>query len=165
MWQLFQGRIYSVCGSVIILKTCNLRLTWYYVKVFFFFILSKKDNSKHSLYEEGMHNNSGSTFFVGLLTRIQESDDKGVCTRVLWCLAKQNLDVVIVNTKVGIIYGHIFCHSSTSKSGQNLLVLVFKLKIYGKTFARCTEPLKTYVSTLPPYPDTERLPHPTTLGV
>ena len=39
-------------------------------------------------------------FFVGLLTRIQESDDKGVCTRALWCLAKQNLDGIIVNTKV-----------------------------------------------------------------
>ena len=64
-----------------------------------------------------------------------------------------------------LIYGHIFCHSETSKSGQNLLVLLFKSKIYGQTFVRCTEPLKTYVSTLPPYPDTERLPHPTTLGV
>ena len=37
---------------------------------------------------------------VALLTRIQESEDKGVCTRALWCLAKQNLDSVIINTKV-----------------------------------------------------------------
>ena len=37
---------------------------------------------------------------VGLLTRIQESEDKGVCTRALWCLAKQNLDGVIMKAKV-----------------------------------------------------------------
>ena len=40
---------------------------------------------------------------VGLLTRIQESEDKGVCTRAFWCLAKQNLDSVVINTKVGTV--------------------------------------------------------------
>lgn len=53
-------------------------------------------------------------FLVGLLTRIQESDDKGVCTRALWCLAKQNLDVVTVNTKVQIIVFSVsYVHSLT----------------------------------------------------
>ena len=112
-------------------------------------------------------------FFVGLLTRIQESDDKGVCTRALWCLSKQNLDGVIVNTKVRIIIFSVFHVCSLTPSLLDLFMAIFfvtlKLlnldKIFGKTFVRCTEPLKTYVSTLPPYPDTERLPHPTTLGV
>ena len=34
--------------------------------------------------------------------RIKDSDDKGVCTRALWCLAKQNLDSEIISSKVKI---------------------------------------------------------------
>lgn len=45
---------------------------------------------------------------VALLMRIQESEDKGVCTRALWCLAKQNLDSAIINTKVWSNINHVY---------------------------------------------------------
>ena len=37
---------------------------------------------------------------VDLLDRILGSEDKGVCTRALWCLAKQNLDSAVINSQV-----------------------------------------------------------------
>ena len=37
---------------------------------------------------------------VELLDRILGSEDKGVCTRALWCLAKQNLDNAIIKSQV-----------------------------------------------------------------
>ena len=64
-------------------------------------------------------------FFVGLLTRIQESDDKGVCTRALWCLSKQNLDGVIVNTKVRIIIFSVSHVCSLTPSLLDLFMAIF----------------------------------------
>lgn len=68
-------------------------------------------------------------WFVGLLTRIQESDDKGVCTRALWCLAKQNLDGVIVNTKVQIIVFSVSYVHFLTPSLLDLVLAIFFVTI------------------------------------
>ena len=84
MWQLFQASIYSLKSSFSLFCPKRIIVSIVCMKKVCIMIVVKR-------------------FFVGLLTRIQESDDKGVCTRALWCLSKQNLDGVIVNTKVRII--------------------------------------------------------------
>ena len=66
-------------------------------------------------------------FPVVLLMRIQESEDKGVCTRALWCLAKQNLDSVIINTKVWSNIKHVYRSVNVFKCHFFLMFCFFLL--------------------------------------
>ncbi|KAJ7390049.1 DNA-binding protein rif1 [Desmophyllum pertusum] len=78
----------------------------------------------HCLYQEQIASSicppDGQDLVQGLLSRIQESEDKGVCTRALWCLAKQNLDSGIINTKLESIL--ITLESVITKDLQSVTV-------------------------------------------
>lgn len=58
----------------------------------------------HCLYQQQIASSisftDGKDLVEGLLTRIIASEDKGICTRALWCLAKQNLDIVVINNQL-----------------------------------------------------------------
>lgn len=61
----------------------------------------------HCLYQQQIASSisftDGQDLVKELLDRILGSEDKGVCTRALWCLAKQNLDNAIIKSQLGSI--------------------------------------------------------------
>ncbi|XP_022791524.1 telomere-associated protein RIF1-like isoform X3 [Stylophora pistillata] len=78
----------------------------------------------HCLYQEQIASSiclsDGQVLIQGLLSQIKESEDKGICTRALWCLAKQNLDSAIINTKLESIL--ITLESVITKDLQSVTV-------------------------------------------
>ncbi|KAL9968125.1 hypothetical protein ACROYT_G026458 [Oculina patagonica] len=96
----------------------------------------------HCLYQEQIASSiclpDGQDLIQGLLTRIQKSEDKGVCTRALWCLAKQNLDSKIIKTKLESIL--ITLESVITKNLQSVTVDHEALSVIERLLQQLSKP-------------------------